>query len=403
MAVVILVRSKKGIPKLMHFCQSFLGVIIKSIYNVYFHPLSRFPGSPIVAATPIIYVYHLINGSMVKYIESLHEKYGDVVRIHPDELSFVDPSAFHDIYVTRPFLPRPKIAMPDGGTNAPDMNISDSIEDHYRMRKVISGGLSDRELKKQEPLIQKQTDLLVKRLQDLVKVGEKASQEVDILEWYSFVSFDIIGDLLFGESFHALETSDHHPWVKTLMAYFKPSTRLMALHHFGPLPHLAKWFMPNSVGESITAHLEFTRNRVDTRIAQGETRPDIMSAILQSNHQGGLTLEELYSNAALLVNAGAQTSAITCGSTTWFLLKNPSAMEKVQKEISCSFRSIDDITFAAVARLPYLHAVIKEALRLHPPSPLNTSREVNRPGVVVCGHEIPIGVSFSIKRLPHIS
>lgn len=336
---------------------------------------------------------------MVKYIESQHEKYGDVVRIHPDELSFVDPSAWHDIYLTRPFLPRPKIATPDVGTTTPDLNVSDSIEDHHRMRKVISGGLTDRELKKQEPLIQKQTDLLVKRLQDLVKVAEKggsSSQEVDILEWYSFATFDIIGDLLFGESFHALETSDHHPWVKNLMAYFKPSTRLMALHHFGTLlPHLLKLFTPNSVVESITAHLDFTRNKVDTRIAQGESRLDMMSAILQSNHQGGLTLDELYSNVALLVHAGAQTSAMTCGSATWFLLKNPPAMEKVQKEISCSFRSFDDITFAAVAtRLPYLHAVIKEALRLQPPSPLNTAREVDRPGFVVCGHEIPIGVSF---------
>ena len=345
-------------------------------------------------ATPIIYVYHLINGSLVEWIQSLHEKYGEVVRIHPDELSFVDPSAWHDIYVTRPFLPRPKIKIFNRGKNVPDMSVCPNIEDHQRMRRVISGGFTDRALKKQEPLIQKHTDLLVKRLQDLVKVAEKGSQEADILEWYSFATFDIIGDLLFGESFHALENSEHHSWVKKLMTYFKFSARLLALNHFGPVSRLVKWCMPDSVGENITTHFEFTRNKVDTRIAQGETRPDIMSAILQNNHQGGLTLEELYSNASLLVLAGSQTSAVTCGSVTWFLLKNPSAMEKMQKEISCSFRSIDDITFASIARLPYLRAVIKEALRLHPPSPLNTSREVDRPGVVVCGYEIPIGVSL---------
>lgn len=242
--------------------------------------------------------------------------------------------------------------------------------------------------------MQKHTDLLIKRFQDLVKVAEKGSQEVDILEWYSFASFDIIGDLLFGESFHVLETSEHHSWVKRLMAYFKFGAGLLALNHFGPKPHVVKWCMPDSVGETVAAHMEFTRNKVDTRIAQGETRPDLMSAILENNHQGGLTLEELYSNASLIVHAGSQTSAVACGSVTWFLLKNPSAMEKVQEEISCSFRSIDDITFATIARLHYLHAVIQGALRLHPPSPLNSSREVDRLGVVVCGHEIPIGVSL---------
>lgn len=89
--------------------------------------------------------------------------------------------------------------------------------------------------------------------------------------------------------------------------------------------------MPDSVGENIAAHLEYTRNKVDKRIAQGETRPDLMSAILENNHQGGLTLEELYSNASLLVHAGSQTIAVTCGSVTWFLLKNPSAMEKCKR------------------------------------------------------------------------
>lgn len=345
-------------------------------------------------ATPILYVYHLINGSLVEWIQSLHEKYGEVVRIHPDELSFVDPSAWHDIYMTRPFLPRPKRMIHDIGTNTPDMNTCANIEDHQRVKRVFSAGFTERALRKQEPLIRKHTDLLVKRLQDLVLIAETGSQEVDISEWYSFATFDIIGDLVFGESFHALETSQHHSWVKKLKAYFKFSARLLALNHFGPLPHLVKWCMPESVGENIAAHLEFTRNKVDKRIALGETRPDLMSAILENNHQGGLTLEELYSNASLLVHAGSQTSAITCGSVTWFLLKNPSAMENLQKEIRCSFPSIDDITFASTAKLPYLHAVIQEGLRLHPPSPLNTSREVDRLGVVVCGHEIPIGVSL---------
>ena len=40
---------------------------------------------------------------------ALHEKYGEVVRIHPEELSFISPSAWQDIYASRPQLPKPKI------------------------------------------------------------------------------------------------------------------------------------------------------------------------------------------------------------------------------------------------------------------------------------------------------
>ena len=269
-----------------------------------------------------------------------------------------------------------------------------NTEDQQRMKKVFSTGFSERALRTQEPIVQEHSDLLITRLQDLAKDAEKGSQEVDILEWYSFATFDIIGDLLFGESFHALETSEHHPWVKALLTYFKFGVRLTALNNLGPMQHVIKWCTPNSTVENVAAHKQFTRDRVDKRIARGETRPDLMSTILQNKDQIGLTQEELYSNAALLVIAGAQTSALVCSSATWFLLKNPPAMEKLQREIRGSFRSLEDITFASTARLPYLHAVIQETLRLHPPSPLNMSREVDRPGVVVCGHEMPIGVSL---------
>lgn len=232
------------------------------------HPLSRFPGPPSGVADPILYAYHLIDGSLVEWIQSLHEKYEEIVRIHPDEFSLVDPSAWHDIYVTRPLLPRPKITIPDIGTNAPDMSACVNTEDHQRMRKAYISGFAERALKKQKPLIQKHTDLLIKRLQDLVKVAQKASQEVDILEWYSFVLFDIIGDLPFGESFHALETSEHNPWVEKWFTFVKISVRLSALRHFGPILDVVKWCTPNSIGEKAAAHMKFTQDKVDKPITQ---------------------------------------------------------------------------------------------------------------------------------------
>ena len=238
----------------------------------------------------------MLNGSLVGWIQSLHEKYGEVVRIHPAELSFVEPSAWHDIFVTRPSLPRPLIGFFEPPTNGSDMSATLNTEDQQRMKKVFSSGFSERALKTQEPIIQEHSDLLITRLQDLAKDAEKGSQEVDILEWYSFATFDIIGDLLFGESFHALETSEHHPWVKTLITYLKFMVRLTALNNLGPMQHVIKWCTPNSTVEKVAAHRQFTRDRVDKRIAQGETRPDLMSTILQNKDQIGLTQEELYSN-----------------------------------------------------------------------------------------------------------
>lgn len=85
--------------------------IITAIYNVYFHPLSKFPGPKSAAATPLPFIRRLINGHWVEWTTSLHEKYGEVVRIHPDELSVISASAWQEIYNTRPQLPKPKIGM----------------------------------------------------------------------------------------------------------------------------------------------------------------------------------------------------------------------------------------------------------------------------------------------------
>ena len=46
-------------------------------------------------------------------------------------------------------------------------------EEHQRVRKVVSSDLSERALKNQEHLVQKHSDLLVKRLQDIVKGAVK--------------------------------------------------------------------------------------------------------------------------------------------------------------------------------------------------------------------------------------
>ena len=93
--------------------QSILFITIKTVvtavYNVYFHPLSKFPGPKSAAATPLPFVRRLITGHWLEWTTALHEQYGEVVRIHPDELSFISPSAWQDIYASRPQLPKPKI------------------------------------------------------------------------------------------------------------------------------------------------------------------------------------------------------------------------------------------------------------------------------------------------------
>ncbi|KAL4990612.1 cytochrome P450 [Aspergillus falconensis] len=76
--------------------------IILVIYRLYFSPLAKFPGSKITAATGWYEFYfdYWKNGKYIFEIERMHQVYGPIIRVNPDELSIHDPDFYNEIYVT---------------------------------------------------------------------------------------------------------------------------------------------------------------------------------------------------------------------------------------------------------------------------------------------------------------
>lgn len=72
-------------------------------------------------------------------------------------------------------------------------------------RRNLSSGFSEKALRDQEYIIMKYVDLLMQRLHENSENGP-----VDMAKWFNFATFDIIGDLTFGESFGCLEKSELH-------------------------------------------------------------------------------------------------------------------------------------------------------------------------------------------------
>ena len=322
---------------------------------------------------------------MVPWTKTLHAKYGVVVRTHPDELSFIGPSAWKEIYVTRPQLPKPTIGVLKSPDGVPSINTVPDAENHGRQRKILGHAFSEHALREQEYLLQKYSDLLISRLRE-------QGDEVNILDWYNFTTFDITGDLAFGESFHCLETGDNHPWVNAVFKGVKVAQMFTVFQHFPPMYAIFKRCIPRYVLENARRNFTYTRKKVEKRIAARSDRPDFMKHILENNHKGGMTREEIDSTVTLLVLAGSETSATTLTGTTYYSLSHPPVFEKLQKEIREAFsHNPSSITVSAVSELPYLHAVISEALRLHPPGPASVPRQVDRP-VEVCGTIVPPGV-----------
>lgn len=74
---------------------------------------------------------------------------------------------------------------------------------HSAMRKMLSPAFSQRALLDQESIISGIIDQFVR------VVGEKGhpgSNGINMTKWYEMSSFDILGEMAFGETFHSLET-----------------------------------------------------------------------------------------------------------------------------------------------------------------------------------------------------
>jgi len=84
---------------------------------------------------------------------------------------------------------------------------------------------------------------------------------------------------------------------------------------------------------------------------------------------------------------------------TYYLAANPDAQRKLQKELDEALQNEDDdsaTSFEVVKNLPYLNAVINEALRLHSTSGIGLPRIVPEGGVTIQGHFFKEGTVLSV-------
>ncbi|EQB54280.1 hypothetical protein CGLO_05904 [Colletotrichum gloeosporioides Cg-14] len=92
--------------------------------------------------------------------------------------------------------------------------------------------------------------------------------------------------------------------------------------------------------------------------------------------------------------AGSDTKGISISAILCNLLKNPDTMVKLREELA-DFTSRGELshspTFKESQKMPYLQAVIKEALRVHPAVGLPLERIVPAGGVTIAGRFFPAG------------
>ncbi|KAH6668830.1 hypothetical protein B0J14DRAFT_151328 [Halenospora varia] len=75
----------------------FTFALLNVFRNLYSHPLSKYPGPKRFAATRIFNDYYALQGKRIYKVTVLDNKYGPIVRLAPNELSYKDERAWQDV------------------------------------------------------------------------------------------------------------------------------------------------------------------------------------------------------------------------------------------------------------------------------------------------------------------
>ena len=230
-----------------------------SIYTLTLHPLASFPGPKLAAISPLLYSRMAMSGKLPHRIQELHRRYGRVVRLSPSELSFASAAAYRDIYnqTGDATFVKSKFYKVSNFTASDIIGESD-VTIHANMRKLWAHGFSAKALISHEELEQRYTDLFIRQL----RAHENAERGVNVVDWFNYMTFDIIGELVFGESFGALENGTSQFWISCILDNMASGLLIDLIRRLGFYIGFKKLlgYLPFEKIEAMNRHTQITRD-----------------------------------------------------------------------------------------------------------------------------------------------
>lgn len=185
---------------------SFLSALCSSIiaYRLFFHRLRHFDGPLSWRVTKLTQMLKNLDYKGYRHLDALHRQYGQYVRTGPREISTVDPVACAQIL--GPGSVCGKALWYDMGQPLLSLHQTRNKKQHDIRRKHWEKGLNVKSLRNYESRVVKYTDKLLEQLRSL---GGNP-KGLNVSKWFNYFSFDVMGDMAFGESFRMLDTGDTH-------------------------------------------------------------------------------------------------------------------------------------------------------------------------------------------------
>ncbi|TFK73743.1 cytochrome P450 [Pluteus cervinus] len=371
-----------------------------SAFRLWFHPLTKYPGPPLAAATTWYRAYFdvFLDGGWVHHLEYLHSTYGPIVRVAPNELHFGDPRAHSEIYGMNQRFAKEPVLYTSFATDESVFALFDFHEAMQR-RNLIGPFFSRKAILNLENVVQSKIDILVSRLLDY---KDKAAN-LDLA--YRCTSLEIITSYCFAQSSNVLDADGFHHDILDAMDATLPM--IWVFKHFpwikAILLNVPEW-MASYLKPSTVGILE-QRRQMGAQIDQIMKDPSSLESIHHETiyhyfltPQPGndrlppVTREWLLDEGIYMRFAGSDTVGNVCTVGTYHLLSNPKVKATLLRELQEAWPDKDSsMSYEALEKLPYLTAVIKESLRMASGIVTPLPRVVGPTDVEILGEKIPAG------------
>ncbi|KKK13544.1 hypothetical protein ARAM_001717 [Aspergillus rambellii] len=341
-----------------------------------------------------------LSGKSAFRFQSLHQRYGKMVRFAPGQVSTNTVKSLRNIYGAG--LGKSNTFLKTGFYRAISRrNLFTATDPYYHatVRKLFSPSLSPGCMQAHEGVIKG----CIGRLHALMRKRMVESSTLSLNDLYYSLSVDMVSEVLLGKSLGCLERGRPLFWTEQLPRIFYWATIRDQFEGSG-VPTIIKWILRQVLRKGIRLRSEEARMRlIREQLKATHTRRDIMVEVMERAESSQLPENEIAENFSAIMLAGFHTTSHAICAAICLVLNHPETHSNLVTELRTAFKSIDDVSLEVLQKLPWLNSVITETLRIYPPVPLGGPR--TSPGAYVDGTYIPAGVEIctSLYALHHNS
>ncbi|KAK7031124.1 hypothetical protein VNI00_013732 [Paramarasmius palmivorus] len=252
---------------------------------------------------------------------------------------------------------------------------------HQRQRKILNPAFSQAQIKPFVGIFQKVTMSLINQWREQLASGIEV---IDATKYFSNLTLDALGETVFDYDFGALESKNNQLayMVRNLFVDSVRPTKVRYLWN-----RIRSHFLPKAIEKSLSklyvtkedarwkAWLQASQSeakKLYKNKLQGQTSEenDILGVISRSlesqDPEKRMDAQEALSQMATIILAGHETSGNTLTWLFYELSRNPDDQRRLFREIQEAREHKGELTASDYDAMPFLNAVIKETLRLHP-------------------------------------